>query len=62
MLLHICLHNEVRFLSNHIVVCINCKDMLYSFNKLCAQRFIEFTDKNLKPKVKLAYRFIYIMN
>ena len=34
----------------------------FSDNKGCAQRFIEFTDENLKPKVQIEDEFIYIMN
>ena len=31
---------------------INDKNYFYTDNKWCAQRFIEFTDEKLKPKVK----------
>ena len=39
----------------------NHYDTFYSDNKGCAQRFIELTDKNLKPKVQIEDEFIYIM-
>ena len=45
-------------ISNHIFVyIIFCSD-----NKWCAQRLIEFTDENLKPKIQNEDEFIYIMN
>ena len=50
---HICLHNEVRYLSNiynHIFVYINHNDTIYSDNKLSAQRMIEFTNENSNQK------------
>ena len=49
-----CLHLE------HLItfLCIS----FYSDNKGCAQRFIEFTDENLKPKVQIEDEFIYIKN
>ena len=49
-------------ISNHIFVYINHEDTFYSVNKWCAQRFIEFIDEKLKPKVQIEEEFIYIMN
>ena len=40
----------------------NHYDTFYSNNKGCAQKFIMFTDENLKPKVQIEDEFIYIMN
>ena len=48
--------------SNHIFVHFNHYDTFYSDNKACAQRFIKFTDENLKRKVQIEDEFIYIMN
>ena len=44
--------------SNHIFVHFNHYDTFYSDNKGCAQRFIEFIDENLKPKVQIEDKFI----
>ena len=41
-----------NLISNHIFVYINYLDTFYSDTKWCAQRFIKFTDKNLKLKVQ----------
>ena len=49
-------------LSNHIFVYISHKDAFYSDNKWCAQRFIEFMDEKLRPKVQIDDKFFYIMN
>ena len=35
------------------------KDTFYSDNKWCAQRFIEFTDEQLEPKVQIEDGFIF---
>ena len=51
----------LRSTSNHIFVHFNHYDTFYG-NKGCAQRFIKFTDENLKPKVQIEDEFIYIMN
>ena len=48
--------------SYHIVLHFNHYDTFYLDNKGCTQRFIEFTDENLKPKVQIEDKFIYIMN
>ena len=57
--LYIFVYITLSLTSNHIVVHFNHYD---SDNKGCAQRFIEFTDENLKPKVQIEDEFIYIMN
>ena len=48
--------------SNNMFVHFNHYDTFYYDNKGCAQRFIEFTDGKLKPKVQIKDEFIYIMN
>ena len=52
----------ISLTSNHIFVHFNHYDTFYSDNKGCAQRFINFTDENLKRKVQIEDEFIYIMN
>ena len=48
--------------SNHIFdMHFNHYDAFYSVNKWCAQRFIEFKDKILKPKVEIEDEFILII-
>ena len=49
-------------MSNHMFANINNKNTFYSDNNRCAQRFIQFTDKQLKLKVKIEDGFIYIMS
>ena len=51
-------------LSNHGFVYINRMDTFYSDNKWCAQRFIEYSDEKLRPKVQTKDEFFYscIMN
>ena len=52
----------LRSTSNHIFVHFNHYDTYYSDNKGCAQRLIEFTNENLKPKEQNEDEFINIMN
>ena len=47
---------------NHIFVYFNHYDTFNSDINGCAQRFIEFKDENLKPKIQIEDEFIYIMN
>ena len=48
--------------SNHIFVHFNHYYAFYSVNKWCAQRFMEFKDKILKPKVQNEDEFILIIS
>ena len=53
--LHSCLVTKcvVSLKSNQFFVHFYDYDTFYSDNKLCAQRFIEFTDEKLKPKIQI---------
>ena len=52
----------ISLTSYHMFVYFNYYDTFLSDNKGCAQRFIEFTDENLKSKVQIEDEFIFIMN